>query len=262
MFNNIKAVFFDIDGTLVSFKTHEVPQSAKDAIHEVRKHGIKVFIATGRPMPFINNLKDVEYDGIMSVTGACCMSADGKIIESQPVDKSDIERLIAETSVRPMPILFAGKDKAFGCMIDSNRAIVEEVMTLLSLSVPEQKPITEALDMEVMQVIAFFTADEESRMMNDVLKGCDAARWHPAFADCIRKGTSKATGIDAICRYYGIELKDTMAVGDGGNDIAMLRHAGIGVAMDNASDEVKANADYITSSVDEDGVANLLKKLL
>lgn len=261
MFSNIKAVFFDIDGTLVSFKTHEVPQSAKDAIHEIRQHGIRVFIATGRPMPFINNLEGVEYDGIMSVTGACCMTAGGEIIQSQPVDRKDIERMIAETERNPMPVLFAGKDRAIGCLIDSGRETVLEVMTLLGLELPEQQPIGKALDMEVMQVIAFFTAEEEQRMMNEVLCGCDAARWHPAFADCICKGTSKATGIDAICSYYGIELKDTMAVGDGGNDIAMLRHAGIGVAMGNASEEVKSIADYITDSVDEDGVANLLRHL-
>lgn len=258
---NIKAIFFDIDGTLVSFKTHEVPQSAKDAIHEVRQKGVKVFIATGRPLPFINNLQEVEYDGIMSVTGACCMTADGEIIESKPVSREDIERFIDEEAVNPMPVLFAGKDKAIGCMIDADRKSVEDVMTLLSLKVPEEHPIEKALDMEVMQVIAFFTAEEEPRMMNEVLTGCDAARWHPAFADCISKGTSKATGIDAICRYYGIDLQDTMAVGDGGNDIAMLQHAGMGVAMGNASDEVKAFADYITDSVDDDGVANLLRKM-
>lgn len=261
MFKNIKAVFFDIDGTLVSFQTHEVPQSAKDAIHAVRQQGIKVFIATGRPLPFINNLQGVEFDGIMSVTGACCMTADGEIIESRPVEKSDIERMIQETAVRPMPVLFASKDRAIGCHIDSNREIVEEVMTLLGLGVPEQKPITEALDMEVMQVIAFFTADDEPRILSEVLQECDAARWHPAFADCIRKGISKATGIDAICQYYGIDLQDTMAVGDGGNDIAMLQHAGIGVAMGNASDEVKAHADYVTDTVDNDGVAKLLRQL-
>ena len=48
----IKAIFFDIDGTLVSFKTHAIPQSALDAIHRIREKGVKVFIATGRPMPF------------------------------------------------------------------------------------------------------------------------------------------------------------------------------------------------------------------
>lgn len=56
-----------------------------------------------------------------------------------------------------------------------------------------------------------------------------------------------------------IAIADTMAFGDGGNDIAILRQAGIGVAMGNANDDVKAVANYITSSVDDDGIANALK---
>ena len=65
-----RVIFFDIDGTLVSFKTHQIPQSTLDAVHRVRQQGVKVWIATGRPMPYINNLGDLEYDGIMSVNGA------------------------------------------------------------------------------------------------------------------------------------------------------------------------------------------------
>ena len=58
----IKAIFFDIDGTLVSFKTHRVPESTKQALKELREKGIKVFIATGRPKLLINNLEDLEFD--------------------------------------------------------------------------------------------------------------------------------------------------------------------------------------------------------
>ena len=87
----VKAIFFDIDGTLVSFKTHAIPQSTLDAIHRIREKGVKVFIATGRPMPFIRNLKGLEYDGIMSVNGASCVTADGKVICHRPVPKEDIK---------------------------------------------------------------------------------------------------------------------------------------------------------------------------
>ena len=68
-----------------------------------------------------------------------------------------------------------------------------------------------------------------------------------------------AVGIDKIIEHYGISLHETMAFGDGGNDMAMLRHAGIGVAMGNAGDEVKEAADYVTDSVDDDGVMNALR---
>ena len=68
----MKAAFFDIDGTLVSFRTLRIPQSAINAIGRLRQRGVKVFIATGRPRPFIDNLGELEYDGIISVNGARC----------------------------------------------------------------------------------------------------------------------------------------------------------------------------------------------
>ena len=66
-------------------------------------------------------------------------------------------------------------------------------------------------------------------------------------------------GHDQFCEYFGFSREETMAIGDGGNDVEMLQHAGIGVAMGNARDEVKQVADYVTDSVDDNGVVNALK---
>src|SRR3712207_7221432 len=72
---NIKALFFDIDGTLVSFKTHTIPQSTIDALRHAKAQGIKIFISTGRPVPFIVNIKPIEdlIDGYITTNGAWCM---------------------------------------------------------------------------------------------------------------------------------------------------------------------------------------------
>ena len=85
-------------------------------------------------------------------------------------------------------------------------------------------------------------------------------RWHPAFVDVTAKGNTKQKGIDEIIRHFGIRLEDTIAFGDGGNDISMLRHAGIGIAMGNAADHVKAAADYVTDTVDNDGIAKAIEQ--
>ena len=71
-------------------------------------------------------------------------------------------------------------------------------------------------------------------------------------------GIDKATGMEEFMRSYGFSAAEVAAFGDGGNDIAMLRFAGIGVAMGNANDEVKAMADYVTDDVDHDGIMNAL----
>jgi len=257
----IKAIFFDIDGTLVSFTTHQIPSSALRAIHDARERGIKVFIATGRPLPFINNLTGLEYDGLICVNGAYCATADGKVISKKPVSKADLRRVVEFQKLHPVPMAFAGNDFAIACDIDADRPTMEEVFELLNIKLPEATPIECVPDLEVMQVIAFFTKEQEPQMMREVFQECDSNRWHPAFTDCIAKGTNKATGIDDICAYYNIPLSETMAFGDGGNDIAMLQHVAVGVAMGNASDEVKAVADRVTASVDEDGVALVLDTL-
>ena len=79
------------------------------------------------------------------------------------------------------------------------------------------------------------------------------------FADITAKGDTKQKGIDEIIRYFDIRLEDTMAFGDGGNDISMLRHAAIGVAMGQAEKDVKAAADYVTAPIDEDGISKAMK---
>jgi hydroxymethylpyrimidine pyrophosphatase-like HAD family hydrolase len=73
------------------------------------------------------------------------------------------------------------------------------------------------------------------------------------------KGNTKQKGIDEIIRHFGFLREETMAFGDGGNDISMLRHAATGVAMGQACDEVKRFADYVTDSVDDNGIRNAMK---
>lgn len=256
-----KIIFFDIDGTLVSFKTHTIPQSTLDAIHSVREKGVKVWIATGRPLPFINNLEGLEYDGVVSVTGAHCQTSDGEVIFSQPVDKADIQRMIERQYETGIAVTYAGNDRAIVTAPKGVPATVTEVFTLLNLEEPKLYEPEEALKFDVMQVIAFFRDEDTADIMGNILQNCSDSRWHPAFADCVAKGVNKAVGIDRVLEYYGFDISEAMAFGDGGNDITMLRHVGTGVAMGNASDEVKAAADIVTTSVDDDGVANVLNCL-
>lgn len=251
-----KAIFFDIDGTLVSFQTHRVPESALQAVHRVRQLGVKVFIATGRPLPFIDNLGELEYDGIISFTGAHCQLADGTVIAQHAIDPRDVERMVRYLDHHAMPTAFAFADEVF---TTPGNEVSTEVYRLLDLTPPRQGSPSEALSRPVLQIISFFTAEQDAEIMGEILPHCEAQRWHPTFADVIAAGNSKSSGIDSVLRHFGIDLSEAMAFGDGGNDKDMLQHVGMGIAMGNASDEVKACARHITSSVDEDGVARALE---
>ena len=252
----IKAIFFDIDGTLVSFNTHRIPQSTIDAVSAARKKGIKIFIATGRPRPYVDNLGTLEYDGIMSVNGASCITKDGVVIVDKCIPREDVERMVEYTNKHKLPVAVADDDVSFAVNVEDS---FKEVYELLDLQIPENRPMEDALKMNVKQFVAFFPVEMDDEIKGSVLTHCNVFRWHPSFADCIIGDTSKATGIDAVCEYYGFTIDETMAFGDGGNDKEMLEHVGIGIAMGNARDEVKACADYVTTSVDDDGIVNALR---
>lgn len=256
----IRALFLDIDGTLVSFRTHTVPQSAVEALRAARKKGVRVFICTGRPPQFINNIASVEHDGMVCATGALCLDAQGHTLHSQAIDRGDIGRLLDHLQhhgEEALPVLAVGRDRIYGAGRDSNE--VAQVMRFLNVALPPMLPIGEAIHDDILQLIAFFTAERDEEILGHVLTHCLAQRWHPAFADLVDMGTSKATGIDRVCERLGIPIEQTMSVGDGGNDILMLRHTAIGVAMGGASEAVKAAADYVTGDVDEDGLASALR---
>lgn len=255
----VKAVFLDIDGTLVSFKTHKIPQMTLELIHEVRKKGVKVFVATGRPLPFVDNLGDMEYDGIMTVNGARCQTRDGEIIRSNPISHEDTERLVEYQKSVPISMAFTSAHEAY-----MNFATDEfrDVFQLLNIKIPKQLSLEHCLDMEIMQLVMFFQSEQEEKIMYEVLPHCSAHRWHPAFADVISRGNSKRDGVEAMCKYYGISPLDAMAFGDGGNDVGMLNYVGYGYAMGNSKPEVLAAVAKKTDTVDNNGVGKVLRLLL
>lgn len=254
----VKAIFFDVDGTLVSFNTHEVPASTREALRQLREKGIKVFIATGRPkMLMMEAVGDLEFDGYITLNGSHCFTADHQDIYKNCIPEDDIERLIAYCRHRPdVPFVFV--DEA-GWYITHVNADVENVSRLLEVPVPPLIRVEEARGKDVLQIMGYFGDGEEDGVFTRVLTHCVPMRWHPLFADIIVRGNSKSVGIDRVLSYYGINLSETMAFGDGGNDIPMLRHVAIGVAMGNASESVRSVANYVTTSVDDDGILNALK---
>lgn len=255
----IKAVFFDIDGTLVPFGAPGIPKEVSDVIARMRRNGTKVFIATGRHPSWIDNLGDTEFDGYVAVNGGMCLFSDkSTCIFCSPIDQSDIRRLTCCDVVGRYPFAVVPRDG--GIFLTGINRTVEDILDMLSIPPVPVCPIDEALHQEIVQLMMFSTEREreESGVMNDTLTHCVATAWHPDFCDIIPQCNDKSLGIDRMLEWFGIPLEEAMAFGDGGNDIGMLRHVGVGIAMVNASQDVKAAADYVTSDVTDHGVVNAL----
>ena len=253
-----KALFFDIDGTLVSFKTHTIPQSTCNALKKLKANGHKLFIATGRPKLLLNNLGDLEFDGFITMNGAHCFTANHTDIFKGLIPSDDIERLISYYTTHDYPFICTLNNEWF---ITHSNADVEEVCKLIKIKTPPIAPIETARGKEIMEIMGYFPQSAEKEIFENVLTHCEARRWHPLFSDIVTKGISKSMGIDKMIQYFGIQHIDTIAFGDGRNDISMLRHSNIGIAMGNADDKVKVSANYVTDSVDNDGIEKALKEL-
>ncbi len=252
----VKAVFFDIDGTLVSFNTHKVPESTRDAIRQLREKGIKVFIATGRSRQELMVIDGIEFDGYIILNGSYCYTSEGEEIYKKYIPMEDVDNLIKWLKTDTTPFNFVYADGSF---INRINDTVEEVARLVELDAPPVKSEDYASGKEVLQIMGYFKEGEKQELFSDILPHCEHTRWCPYFTDIIAKGVSKSKGIDSVLEYYDIDIKETMAFGDGGNDISMLKHVAIGVAMENAREDVKAISDYVTKSVDEDGIISALQ---
>lgn len=258
----IKAVFFDIDGTLVPIGDGGIPASTKKAIKLLKEAGIKVFISSGRHLAWINNLEGETFDGYVTTNGALCLLGDKEtVVYKRTIDSGDVDRLVGFVNSHEIPFVIVPVDgNLFTTGIDDNFRTVTRL--LRTPHVPEGK-ITDAVGLDVVQMMVFAPKEEidSTNLFTDVLTHCDGTSWSPYFADIVPEGSDKSVGIDRMIEHFGIDISETMAFGDGDNDIGMLKHVAVGVAMGNAVDEVKAVADYVTTDVDKDGIMNALVKL-
>lgn len=254
----IKAVFLDVDGTLVSFKTHIVPQGTVDAIRDLRKKGVKVFVATGRMLPMLEEvLAGIEFDGYIGYNGACCVDASKeKVIYKQAIPRNELDALVERLKYDKFPVAFMCRRHMYvNCVSESVLDVARMVNVLPPLVQDPEITIQE----DVYQLCIYQEDAKLKEIMDEVLTGCEYCRWTSSFADVNVKGLDKSKGIDKVLEYFNIPLEEAMAFGDGGNDIPMLKHVPLSVAMGNAAADVKEAAFYVTESVDEDGVANALK---
>ena len=255
----IKALFFDIDGTLVSFNTHAIPPTTIEAIAAAKAKGIRIFIATGRPAVIINNLSALQdrglIDGYITMNGGYCFVGE-EVIYKSAIPAADVQTLARISSEQNFPCIFVGEHDICVCQPDD---MVKKIFyDFLHVNVIPTVSFEEATSKEIIQMTPFITEEEEKEIRPSI-PTCEIGRWYPAFADVTAKGDTKQKGIDEIIRYFDIKLEETMSFGDGGNDISMLRHAAIGVAMGQAKEDVKAAADYVTAPIDEDGISKAMK---
>ena len=254
----IRALFFDIDGTLVSFNTHKVAQSTIDGLNIAKERGIKIFISTGRPLSFINKLEDIEHliDGYITTNGSYNFMGKS-VISMHSIPKEEVLTLVDYLNKHEYPAILVGTDNT---AVINHKPIVDRIVidTLNITNIDFSITAKTVLQQDILQIPPFITQAQQDIIMPQI-PHCASERWHPEFIDTVNKQASKGKALSDIVAYNDLLISETMAFGDGGNDISMLLKAGVGVAMGNANDNVKAMANYVTSSADDDGIYKALK---
>lgn len=250
----IRAAFFDVDGTLLSHKTKSVPRSARDAIAKLRAAGVLCIVATGRQIGQFRKLPvgDIPFDGYITLNGQLTLDAQQKKLYGRPIEGKAKEYCIKMFEENRLPALLVEEDRVYLNFVNQR---VLEVQQFISTPVPALGQYTGG---DIYQVCVYLN-EEEIHQVGEIAEECTMARWGFGGVDIIARGGGKVEGIRKFLEREGIAAEQTIAFGDADNDREMLQFAGIGVAMGNADEKVKAAADYVTADVDDDGIAKALR---
>ena len=242
----IKAIFFDIDGTILN-GNKGIPNSTLLALDKLREKDIKTIICTGRGYSETKPLNLKGFDDYILLNGQICYDDKDNIVFKKPI--KDKEKLIELFNSKKFPFGLVDEKVSYLNYIDDYVRLVHDS---INLTLPEVK---EYDGKDLYQALAYGKVkDYIEQELPDFL----AVSWHFDGVDIIPKSGGKDKGVIEYCKIKNIDINDTMAFGEGDNDIKMLKTVRIGFAMGNGIDTVKAAADYVTDGIKEDGIYNAL----
>lgn len=251
-----KVLFFDIDGTLYDSEK-KLPVKAKEAVFQARKNGHEVFIATGRaPFMIQDVLKELQIDSYICFNGQYIVHK-GEVVSHSQIDLELLRSVSAYADSNNHPIVYMNAEKMVSSM--AFHPHVEESMG--SLKFPHPAIEDDFFQNQHIYQALVFCSIEEEQIYKEKFPLLKFVRWHRVSVDILPNGASKANAIHFLCEKLNIALEDTVAFGDGLNDIEMLEAAGYSVCMGNGHEEALKRAKYVTTHVDEDGLENAMRYL-
>lgn len=243
-----RIIFFDIDGTLVPLKEGIRPRTV-EALQKLRQNGIRLCIATGRTPMEMPKFDGVTFDALLTYNGSYCFTPERDIFKNL-IPKEDIVTLRRNAAALGRPLALATDSRL---VANGTEPDLEEYFAIGGVKLVVADDFDEVAQGEVYQVLMGGREEEYPAILNDVTHAKIAAWWDRAV-DIIPANGGKGIAVEKVLEFYGIDKADSMAFGDGNNDIEMFGAVGTGVAMANASDRLKAVAADTCRDVKEDGV--------
>lgn len=264
-----KMLVLDIDGTLTNSKKEITPRTL-ERIWEIQRMGHIVVLASGRPTPGMARVADALR---LEEFGGYLLSFNGARITNRQTGEVVCQNELPGQYIAPLYDFAVRED--IGLVTYENDAIVtglrhDEYTELESringIPIHDVEDFVQYVNFPVNKCL--FTAPRERapelerRLAAQYVGRLSIYRSEPFFIEVMPLRVDKAASLDRLLARLHMRASDVIACGDGFNDVSMIRFAGLGVAMANAQDAVKREANYITLSNDEDGVAHVIEKFI
>ncbi|MGT2829190.1 Cof-type HAD-IIB family hydrolase [Streptococcus hillyeri] len=253
----IKVIFFDIDDTLRVKDTGYMPESIKTVFAGLKKKGFLTGIASGRAMyGVVPEIRDLNPDYFVTINGSYVIDRKGQEVFNQPIAPELAKAYVTWAKEQGIAYGFAGKDKP---VVSERSKLIDEAM------IPVYGECEVApdfhLENDVYHMWTFAENNAELRLPEELANQLRLVPWHVHSSDVVADGISKASGVGQVLDKEGLTPANAMMFGDGPNDMEIFDYVGFKIAMGNAVPELKEKADYITDTVEEDGIFNALEKL-
>ena len=264
-----KLIALDMDGTLLR-DDGSISARTQQAIAAAKAKGIKVVLASGRPIAgmekFLQQLALTSHeDYVLSYNGSLVQNVgSGAVLASRLLNGQDVRDLFAMSQQLGVNIHAFSRQQGLIAPRNSRYTELERshndlLLTELDFAqLPEDEAILKVMMVDEPEILAQAVA----ALPAEVYQRFTVVQSTPYFLEFLHPDSNKGTGVAALAAHLAISPEAIICVGDAGNDAHMLSYAGLGVAMGNATDEIKAMADFVTHSNQEDGVAHVIERFM
>lgn len=263
-----KLIALDMDGTLLK-EDKTISKENFEAIKKAKEKGVKVVLSTGRPKKGIEKyLKELD----LISDEDYCVTYNGSVIQNTGTEEILHKKLLTSEDAHYLHSLSKELDinihalTPTSCIAPKLTKYTELEVTLNGIDFEEVDFTTLTDSTPIIKIMFIGEPDKLSEAMDklpeEVYKKYTVVQSAPFFLEFLDKSVNKGTGVKALADSLGINKNEVICIGDAGNDIHMIKYAGLGIAMGNAFSELKKVANYITYTNEEDGVAHVINKFI
>lgn len=251
-----KIIFFDIDGTLLSEITGEIPVSAIDAIHRAQEKGHLAVINTGRTWPLLEKrVQEIGFDAYVCGCGTKIVYH-GEVLFHQTVEDAMVGKMIAALRRCRIDGVLEGDKKLY---LGKKEELYSESFADFYENYQKETDFWGSAETSFDKVYIRCNKSSDFSGFQKEFEGYfDFIDRERGDYELVPKGLSKASGIQMLVRHLGMEMEDTFSIGDSNNDLPMLETTAVSIAMGVHSSGIHDKVDYITKTVEEDGIFHAL----